>query len=85
MRRPGPVPVWAIGQAGLARTQAVYGLVGHTSGEVGRSKDAIVAMYGDKVFIAHVEGTRMRSVEVRNYSDLTSVEVSRKEIGRLHW
>jgi hypothetical protein len=71
--------------AGLARTQAVYGLVGHTSGEVGRNKDAIVAMYGDKVFIAHVEGTRMRSVEVRNYSDLTSVEVGQKEIGRLHW
>jgi hypothetical protein len=68
-----------------ARIQGVYGLVGHAVGEVGRNKDAVVAVYGEKVFIAHVEGTRMRSVEARNYSDLKDVAVSRKEIGRLHW
>jgi hypothetical protein len=71
--------------AAHARIQAVYGLVGHATGEVGRNKDAVVAVYGDKVFIAHVEGTEMRAVEARNYSDLKDVAVSRKEIGRLHW
>jgi hypothetical protein len=63
----------------------MYGLVGHAASETGRNKDAIVAVYGDKVFVAHVEGRRMRAVEVRNFSDLKDVEVSRKEIGRLHW
>jgi hypothetical protein len=71
--------------AAHARIQAVYGLVGHAAGDTGRNKDAIVAVYGDKVLIAHVEGTRMRVVELRNFSDLKDVEVSRKEIGRLHW
>jgi hypothetical protein len=59
--------------------------VGHAASEADRDKDAIVAVYGDKVFVAHVEGGRMRAVEVRNFSGLTDVEVSRKEIGRLHW
>jgi hypothetical protein len=59
--------------------------VGHAASEAGRNKDAIVAVYGDKVFVAHVEGRRMHAVEVRNLSDLKDVEVSRKEIGRLHW
>jgi hypothetical protein len=74
--------------ASMARTSwtgRVWPLVGHATGEVGRNKDTIVAVYGDKVFIAHVEGTRMRSVEMRNYADLKDEEVSRKEIGRLHW
>jgi hypothetical protein len=71
--------------AAHARIQAVYGLVGHAASEPGRNKDAIVAVYGDKVFVAHVEGRRMRTVEVQNFSDLKDVEVSRKEIGRLHW
>jgi hypothetical protein len=71
--------------AAHARIQAVYGLVGRAASEAGRNKDAIVAVYGDKAFVAHVEGTRMRTVEVRNFSDLRDVEVSQKEIGRLHW
>jgi hypothetical protein len=71
--------------AAHARIQAVYGLVGHHASEPGRNKDAVVTIYGDKVFIAHVEGTRMRAVEMRNYSDLKDMEVGRKEIGRLHW
>jgi hypothetical protein len=59
--------------------------VGHPPGEATASKDAIVTVYGDKVFIAHVEGRTMRSVEVRNLSDLKDVEVRRMDIGRLHW
>jgi hypothetical protein len=70
---------------GTARIQAVYGLVGPSAGEADESKDAIVTVYGDKAFIAHVEGRTMRSVKVRNFSDLKDVEVSRKEIGPLHW
>jgi hypothetical protein len=27
----------------------------------------------------------IRSIEMRNFSDLKDVEVRRKEIGRLHW
>jgi hypothetical protein len=68
-----------------ARVQAVYGVVGHPATAAGGSKDAIVTVYGEKVFIAHVEGRTMRSVQVRNFSDLKDVRVSRKEIGRLHW
>jgi hypothetical protein len=68
-----------------ARTQAIYGLVGHQASEPARNKDAVVAVYGEKVFIAHVGGTRMRAVEMRNYSDLKDAEVSQREIGRLHW
>jgi hypothetical protein len=41
--------------------------------------------YGEKVFIARVEGRTMRSVEMRNFSDLKDTEVGRKELGRLHW
>jgi hypothetical protein len=68
-----------------ARTQGVYGLVGQGSGEDGRNKDAVVAIYGDRMFIAHVDGTRIRAVEMRDFSDVKNVEVSQKEIGRLHW
>jgi hypothetical protein len=72
--------------AGYARIQTVYGVVGHTATGVGESKDVIVAVYGDKAFIAHIESRAIRSVEVRNFSDLKDVEVRRdKEIGPLHW
>jgi hypothetical protein len=70
--------------AGHARIQAVYGVIGPAT-EASGSKDAIVTVYGDKVFIARVKGQTLRSVEVRNFSDLKDVEVQRKEIGRLHW
>jgi hypothetical protein len=75
---------YGIGAAN-ARIQAVYGVVGHTAAGVGERKDAIVAVYGEKAFIAHVEGSAIRAVEVRNFSDLKDVEVRRKEIGPLHW
>jgi hypothetical protein len=70
---------------GMARIQAVYGVVGQSTRQASGGKDVIVTVYGDKVFIAHVEGRTMRSVEVRNFSELKDVEVRRTEIGRLHW
>jgi hypothetical protein len=70
--------------AAHARIQAVYGLVKPAVIRLD-NYDAVVAVYGDKVFIAHVEGTRMGSVEMRNVSDLKDIEVTRYEIGRLHW
>lgn len=75
---------YGIGAAN-ARIQAVYGVVGNTAAGVGERKDAIVAVYGDKAFIAHFEGNAIRMVEMKNFSDLKDVEVRRQETGPLHW
>lgn len=71
--------------AGHARIQSVYGIVGQAASQDSKAKDAVVTIYGEKVFIAHVDGRTLRSVEMQNFSDLKDVAVRRKDIGRLHW
>jgi hypothetical protein len=67
----------------LAHTKAFYGVIGPSTDQ--QETQAVVAVYSDKVFVAHVEGRTIRWVEMRNLSDLKDVEVQQKEIGRLHW
>jgi hypothetical protein len=71
--------------AGHARIQSVYGIVGHAASQESKEKDVVVTIYGEKVFVAHVDGRTLRSIEVRNFSDLKDVAVRKKDIGRLHW
>jgi hypothetical protein len=66
---------------GSAYAQAAYGTVGGGQSD----KQAIVAVYGDKVFLARIEGRKMRAVVMRNLADVKDVEVRREATGRLHW
>jgi hypothetical protein len=47
--------------------------------------DAILAVYGDKVFIADVQEGAARAVIVKNLADVNGVEIKNEDVGWLAW
>jgi hypothetical protein len=67
--------------SGIARTQSVFTTVGSNPSD----KRIVLAVYGDKVLLARVDGRVIRALVVRNLADIKDVDVRREEVGRLHW
>jgi hypothetical protein len=73
---------YAVGSfATLARQR--YAVLGPVTSQ--GEADAILAVYGDKVFVAEVQQGVAQAVKVKNLADVNGVEIRYEDLGWLAW